>query len=239
MARMAGAMLRIPSIPKPDLETCMPEPIAIDVIADLSCPWSYIGKKRLDMTLEMLEIPAKVTFYPYLQAADLPPDGMPRKDWLARAYGSPSQIRDALAAINKEAQDTGITFDFDAIKTMPNTLNAHRLVRWARDAGRESEMVERLYALFFTEGQDIGDTEVLALAAEEAGVMHRFKARKMIESEVEMEEIWEDIKAARELGLKMVPAFIIANKYAILGVDNPVNMAKAIVAAHEEARAAE
>jgi len=217
----------------------MTAPISIDVIADLSCPWSYIGKKRLDMTLEALEIPAKVTFYPYLQAADLPPDGIPRKDWLAKTYGSPSQIRDALAAVEKEAADTGIQFDFGAIKVMPNTLNAHRMVRWARDVGRESEMVERLYQFFFTEGADIGDIDVLAIAAEEAGVMQRFKARKMLESEVEMEEIWDDIKEARELGLKVVPAFIIGGKYAILGVDTPINMAKVIAAANEEARAAE
>jgi len=202
--------------------------IEIDIIADLTCPWSYIGKKRLEATLELLGVEARTRWYPYMQEPEIPPGGIARSEWLARAYGVPEQVSKALEPIRVAGMQDGVEFDFDAIKVMPNTLDAHRMVRWAREAGREDEMVERLYAMFFREGKDIGDHDVLAGAAEEMGLMNRFKARKMLESELDVEEIWQEMKQAHELGLKVVPAYIIAGKYAILGVEDPVTMAQAI-----------
>jgi len=212
----------------------MSEAVEIDVICDLSCPWSYIGKRRLERTIELLEIPVKIAWYPYLQAPDIPPGGIPRKDWLARTHGSPTQIRAALEPVKVAGLQDGIEFDFDAIKVMPNTLDAHRMVRWAAEHGKAGEMAERIYQQFFLEGQDISDVDVLAQAAEDIGLMDRFKARKMLESQMDLDAVWEDIKKARELKLKLVPAYIIAGKYAILGVDEPMTLAKAIQAADIE-----
>jgi len=214
-------------------------PIEIDIIADFTCPWSFIGKKRLEATLDMLGTPAKVTWYPYLQAPDIPPGGVSRKEWLARTYGTPEQIAKALEPVKVAGLQDGIEFNFDAIKVMPSTIDAHRLMRWARGTGKENDLAERIYRLFFVEGQDIGDIDVLADAAADVGLMDKFKARKMLESDMDLEEMWQEVHEARELGLKMVPAYIIARKYAILGAEDPISIAKAIQTAQQEAEMGE
>ncbi|WP_197059678.1 DsbA family protein [Thermopetrobacter sp. TC1] len=212
--------------------------IELDVICDFSCPWSYIGKKRLDAALSMLEAPVKVTYYPYLLAADIPPGGIPRKDWLAKAYGTPVQVRKVLDEIEKAGKLEGITFNFDAIKVQPYTIDAHRLMRWAQEQGKASEMADRLFKLYFEEGEDIGDIDVLAQAAADIGLMDVFKARKMLESELDVDEVWKDIQEAHKLGVKRIPAFIIARKYAILGAEDAVTLFKTLQVVQLEAEEA-
>lgn len=210
--------------------------IEIDMIADLSCPWSFIARKRLDAVLEMLDIPVRLRWYPYLLAADIPPGGIPRKDWLAKTHGTPEQVEKALEPIRVAGLQDGIEFNFEAIEVQPNTIDAHRLVRMSREAGKEHQMVGRLYELFFIEGKDIGDIDVLADAAAELGVMDTFKARKVLESDRETDEVWQEIKEAHELGVKRIPAMIMARKYAILGVEDPVTIAKTLQMVQAEAQ---
>ena len=212
----------------------MPE-VEIDVILDFSCPWSYIGKKRLDATLDILgQEGFKVNWYPYMLAADIPPGGIPRKEWLARTYGNAEQQAKALEPIKVAGLQEGIEFNFDAIEVMPNTLDAHRIMRWAREAGKGSEMADRLFELFFIEGEDIGDMDVLARAAAQVGIMDAFRAQKMLESGTDAEEVWQEIMEVRKLGVKRIPAFIIARRYAVLGAEDPVTLAKTLQAVQAE-----
>ena len=210
-------------------------PVEIDLIIDFVCPWSYIGKRRLDATLDMLGAEGfRVNYYPFLMAADVPRGGIPRKEWMAKTYGSPQQIEQALEPIRVAGLQDGIEFDFDAIEVMPNTLDAHRVMRWARDVGKANEMAERLFHLFFIEGEDIGDFDVLARACALVGVMDAFRAQKMLESGTDTEEVWKEIMEVKELGVKRLPAFIIARKYAILGAEDPVTLAKTLQAVQAE-----
>ena len=215
----------------------MTSEIEIDIVADFTCPWSHIGTHRLFATLEALELPAKVTWYPYLLQADLPPDGLPRRDWLARTYGVPAQVEKALEELRRAGAADGVEFDFDAIRVQSNTFDAHRLMRWARDAGEgmDRKLAERLFSLFFREGEDIGDVDVLAAAAEEIGLMDLFRARKMLESDLDTEAVWEEMREVHELGVKRLPAFIIGRKYAILGAEDHVNLAKTLMKVQQEA----
>ena len=208
--------------------------VEIDLIIDFVCPWSYIGKRRLEATLDMLGEGFKVNYYPFLMAADVPPGGIPRKEWLAKTYGSKEQIEKALEPIRVAGLQDGIEFNFDAIEVMPNTLDAHRVMRWARDAGKESEMAERLFSLYFVEGEDIGDHDVLARACAQVGVMDAFRAQKMLEGGVDEDAVWQEIMEVKELGVKRLPAFIIARKYAILGAEDPITLAKTLQAVQAE-----
>ena len=208
--------------------------VEIDLIIDFVCPWSYIGKRRLDATLDMLGEGFRVNYYPFLMAADVPPGGIPRKEWLAKAYGTPEQQKKALEPIKVAGLQDGIEFNFDAIEVMPNTLDAHRTMLWAREAGKASEMAERLFQLFFIEGEDIGEHDVLARALAQVGVMDAFKARKMLESGTDTDEVWQEIMEVKKLGVKKLPAFIIARKYAILGAEDPVTLAKTLQAVQAE-----
>ena len=208
--------------------------VEIDLIIDFVCPWSYIGKRRLDATLDMLGEGFRVNYYPFLMAADVPQGGIPRKEWLAKTYGSKEQIEKALEPIKVAGLQDGIEFNFDAIDVMPNTLDAHRVMRWARDVGKASEMAEELFRLYFVEGEDIGDIDVLARACAKLGVMDAFKAQKMLEGDVDLDEVWNEIMEVKELGVKRLPAFILARKYAILGAEDPVTLAKTLQAVQAE-----
>ncbi len=208
--------------------------VEIDLIIDFICPWSYIGKRRLEATLDMLGEGFRVNYYPFLMAADIPAGGIPRKEWLAKTYGTPQQIEKALEPIKVAGLQDGIEFNFDAIEVMPNTLNAHRAMYWAREAGKAAEMAERLFQLFFIEGEDIGDEDVLAQALAQVGVMDAFRAQKMLESDLDTEEVWNEIMEVRQLGVKKLPAIIIARKYAILGAEDPVTIAKTLQAVQAE-----
>ena len=208
--------------------------VEIDLIIDFVCPWSYIGKKRLDTTLDMLGEGFKVNYYPFLMAADVPRGGIPRKEWLAKTYGNQQQIEKALEPIKVAGLQDGIEFNFDAIDIMPNTMDAHRVMLWAREAGKASEMADELFRLYFIEGEDIGDIDVLARACAKVGVMDAFKAQKMLEGDVDLDEVWEEIMEVKNLGVKRLPAFIIARKYAILGAEDPVTLAKTLQAVQAE-----
>ena len=208
--------------------------VEIDLIIDFVCPWSYIGKRRLEATLDMLGEGFRVNYYPFLMAADVPQGGIPRKEWLAKTYGSKEQIEKALEPIRVAGLQEGIEFNFDAIEVMPNTLDAHRVMRWARDVGKASEMAERLFSLYFVEGEDIGDIDVLAQACAQVGVMDAFRAQKMLEGDVDVDEVWEEIMEVKQLGVKRLPAFILARKYAILGAEDPITLAKTLQAVQAE-----
>ncbi len=211
-----------------------PPRVEIDVILDFSCPWSYIGKKRLDATLEILGEGFKVNWYPYLLAADIPPGGIPRKEWLAKTYGTKEQQAKALEPIKVAGLQEGIEFNFDAMEVMPNTLDAHRVMRWAREAGKGGEMADLLFRLFFVEGEDIGDVDVLARACAKVGILDVFKAQKMLESDLDTKEVWDEILEVRKLGVKRIPAFIIARKYAVIGAEDPITLAKTLQAVQAE-----
>lgn len=208
--------------------------VEVDAILDFVCPWSYIGKRRLEATLDMLGGNFKVNYYPFMMAADIPPGGMPRKEWMAKTYGTPEQQAKALEPIKVAGLQDGIEFNFDAIDVMPNTMDAHRAMRWAREAGKAPEMAERLFQLFFIEGEDIGDIDVLTRALAQVGVMDAFKAQKMLEGGIDSEEVWNEIMEVKQLGVKKLPAFIIARKYAILGAEDPVTIAKTLQAVQAE-----
>ncbi len=209
--------------------------VEVDVILDFICPWSYIGMRRLETTLDMLgRENFKVIYYPYLMAADIPPGGIPRKEWLAKTYGSKEQIAKALEPIKVAGLQDRIEFNFDAIEVMPSTFDAHRIMRWAREAGKQQEMAEKLFSLFFIEGEDIGEPDVLARAAADVGVMDAFRAQKMLESGTDADEVWDEIMEVKQLGVKRLPAFIIARKYAILGAEDPITLAKTLQAVQAE-----
>src|SRR5947209_6974471 len=113
----------------------------IDIVADLICPWCFIGKRRLDRALAMRpELPVTRVWRPFQLSPDLPPEGLPREVFLQLKFGSgrsAARIHNALATAG--ARD-GIAFAFDRIRRAPNTLNAHRLIRLAAAQGAADEV---------------------------------------------------------------------------------------------------
>jgi predicted DsbA family dithiol-disulfide isomerase len=126
----------------------------------------------------------------------------------------------------------------DKISRQPNTLDAHRLIRWADEIGIAAEMKQRLMDLYFTEGADLTSHTVLAQAAADIG-LDAEATRKALASDKDVAEIEREALSAKEAGIDGVPCFIFGGKFAISGAQAPEDLAEAIERMAQPADAAE
>lgn len=194
--------------------------IRIDIVSDVVCPWCFVGKRRLERAL-VAESPGEIVvgWRPYQLNPDLPPDGMDRREYMRAKFGEEriAEIHKRLTAIGLEE---GIPFDFDAIKRAPNTLKAHRLIKYAEAKGLQDQLVEALFTGYFMRGQDVGDTATLAEIAGALGMDTADVAAYLDGTDDEAETL-EAIDFARQIGVQGVPCFIVERKYAISGAQSP------------------
>ena len=203
--------------------------IEIDVISDVMCPWCYIGKRRLEKALAMgPDVPVDIRWRPYQLDNTIPETGMDRKEYLRNKFGSDEQAAQVYGPVRAAGKDEEIPFEFDKITISPNTLNAHRIIRWAMAEGVQDAAVERLFQLYFIEGANLTDKQVLIAAAVEAG-LERAVVERLLESDADLEETRAEISQAQQMGVTGVPAFIIGSRYAIMGAREPEVIAQAIV----------
>jgi predicted DsbA family dithiol-disulfide isomerase len=208
--------------------------VTIDVVSDVMCPWCYIGKRRLEKAAAAQpEIALDVQWRPFQLDATIPPEGMDRRIYLERKFGGADAAERVYAPVRAAGEAEAIPFAFDRIRRAPNTINAHRLIRWAGQAGLQEEMVERLFRLYFLDGGDLTDAGVLADAAAEAG-MERALVERLLAGEADIAEVREEIKAAQRMGITGVPTFIIAGRYAVVGAQPAEVLADAIAKARVE-----
>ena len=209
-------------------ENAMSAPIAIDIVSDVVCPWCYVGKKRLEAALRMLPEQNFAIFWrPFQLDPTIPKEGMPRKTYLERKFGSPERLAQMHAPLIEIGKAEGIPFAFDKITRSPNTLDAHRLIRWAHEAGRQNEMVSRLFSLYFTEGADIGKREVLIKAATDVGLDGPL-VTQLLATGADLDPVIAEINGAGKMGITGVPTFIFASRFAISGAHPAETIKKAI-----------
>lgn len=200
----------------------------LEIFSDLICPWCYIGKRRLDSVLATeLGTDVQVVWRAFQLYPGIPTEGMSRKDFMVARYGaqgSPGTGREVLIA---EAKGAGIRMDFNAISRMPNTFTGHRLLHVARSSGHQHALAERLFALYFEEGQDIGDLQVLTAAGVEVGMDAGSIASALTGTEGH-EAVLAELDRAANIGISGVPCFIFAGSFALPGAQSPEVMGQFI-----------
>lgn len=202
--------------------------VTIDIVSDVVCPWCYVGKHRLEAAMRMLPEQTFTVFWrPFQLDLTIPKEGIPRKTYLERKFGGSERLAKLHAPLIEIGKAEGIPFAFDKITRSPNTLDAHRLIRWAREAGRQNEMVSRLFALYFTEGADIGDRNVLITAAIEVG-LDRALVGQLLSTGADLDPVIAEVNAAGEMGITGVPTFIFASRFALSGAHPAETLKKAI-----------
>lgn len=190
--------------------------LEIDVISDVVCPWCYLGKRKLDAAMKQVDpLTYDVRWRPFQLDPTIPPEGIARADYMSRKFG-PEKIAAIHARLEEAGREDAIAFAFDKITRSPNTLDAHRLIRWAQSSGKQSEIVERLFSLYFVEGQDIGDRQLLIELARQTGLDGDLIARLFVEG-VDILPVQEEISTAARMGISGVPFFIFGGKYAVSG----------------------
>src|SRR5690606_41925836 len=122
---------------------------------------------------------------------------------------------------------------WDKIKRQPNTLDCHRLILWAGDIGNSAQMKQRLMDLYFTEGGDLTDREVLIQAAADCG-LNADRVRELLASDQDVEKVERAANSAKEAGINGVPCFIMGGVLAVEGAQSPDYLAQAIERAAQE-----
>jgi len=201
--------------------------IKIDVVSDVICPWCFLGKRRLDKALASLpEIQAEVTFRPFFLDPTIPVDGLSREKYMRDKFGD----RD-LKAMHKPLEDAGkkdgVPYAFDKITRTPNTTDAHRLIRWAKQANKQMEVVDALFMAYWHDGRDVGDVAVLVDVAKSCG-MDGAEVERLLKSNADAKEVLEEVQNAYQIGVQGVPTFIINQRYGISGAQEAEALAQAI-----------
>jgi predicted DsbA family dithiol-disulfide isomerase len=211
----------------------MSDPITIDVVSDVVCPWCFVGKRRLEAALKQ-EGGVLVRWRPYQLDATIPAEGLDRKAYMSAKFRDEAKIAEIHARLTALGAEAGIAFDFAAIQRSPNTLDAHRLIRFADSAGLADAVVERLFTDYFERGRDIGDREVLVAAGRDCG-LDPDALRAQLESGEGAAETRKEIEAAQKLGVSGVRFFIFASKFAVSGAQSEQVFAEALSEARKAA----
>ena len=215
------------------------QPVRIDVVSDVVCPWCFIGKHRLEKALALTpDIPVEAHWRPYFLNDWIPRGGMSREQYLTTKFGSPERYKGIAQRVGAAAAEEGLVYAADKMKRQPNTLDCHRLIRWAEGIGKAAEMKQRLMDLYFTEGADLTNRAVLVQAASDVGLGPE-DVRAALDSDQDVAQVEAEALSAKEAGIEGVPCFIFGGKFAVSGAQSPDYLAEAIARAAEAQQAAE
>jgi predicted DsbA family dithiol-disulfide isomerase len=179
-------------------------PIQLEVFFDLSCPFSLLGKVALDRILNETIVPIDLTWSPLILHPSVPKEGLDLQAAHAQHYGERS--RPLQLQVERMAADLGLIFDHRRIGKVPNTLDAHRTVRFAAEAGRTTEMIDAILRGYFLDYRDIGDRDDLAHIVSSLGLnVSDFRAR--IASDWQREEVLAASRESAKRGIRSVPSY--------------------------------
>ncbi|NQU61738.1 MAG: DsbA family oxidoreductase [Rhodospirillales bacterium] len=203
----------------------------IDVIFDTVCPWCYIGKRRLEKALALRPLVAVTPKWrPFLLNPEMPPEGIDRSAYLAKKFGSEARVSRIYGTIGEAGQSVEIDFAFDRIDRTPNSIDSHRLLRFAENQGLVDEIVEVLFVEFFINGRDIGDIEILTEIGAAKG-LDAADLRDYLESDEDVRLIYDENVRAHRLGINGVPSFSFNGNFVISGAQEPQVLARMLDAA--------
>ena len=220
------------------------KPLQLDIVSDVVCPWCYIGKRRLESALALVpDVPIEVRWRPYFLNPWVPREGMTREDYLIAKFGSVAAYGKISKSVVAAAQEVGLEYHPEKVSRQPNTTDCHRLIHWAGQApqgDRSAAMKQRLMELYFRDGADLSDTDVLVQAAADCG-LDAGQVRVRLATDEDVDLIAAQAEEATDKGIGGVPTYVFAGKYAVSGAQDPQMLARAIrqVSAEVNTQAAE
>jgi predicted DsbA family dithiol-disulfide isomerase len=201
----------------------MSKPLTVEVVSDVICPWCYIGKRRMEKALALLdgEVAAQIRWLPFQLNPDMPRQGVPRAEYRKAKFGSIERGRELDARVAAEGKGEGIAFAFDRMQRTPNTVAAHKLIELAQKQGLAGPVVDALFRAYFEDAEDIGDAAVLERIARASGVPGW-------PGEADEKEVAALEESLRGLGISAVPTFIFDRKAGVSGAHPPEALAEAM-----------
>lgn len=182
----------------------------IEIWSDIACPWCWIGKRGLEAALASFGSPAAIRWNAFELNPQAPHGVAERVDYaqrLAEKYGVEHDAAQAMIdRMVAAGRDRGVELRFDRIRPT-NTFDAHRLLAWAREGGRQTELKEALFKAYLHEGQLVSDREVLVDLAEQEG-LDGSRALEILDSDAFAAHVRDDERRAAQIGVTGVPCFV-------------------------------
>jgi predicted DsbA family dithiol-disulfide isomerase len=217
------------------------KPLTIDIVSDVVCPWCYIGKHRIEEALKQVtDVPVEVHWRPFFLNPWVPREGISREEYLTTKFGSVEAYKGIAGRVVAAAAQEGLSYRPELVARQPNTIDCHRLITWAEGIGKAAEMKQRLMELYFRDGGDLTDVNVLVQAAADCGLDAQ-EVRRRLATDEDVALVSARAQEAADKGISGVPTYVFAQKYAVSGAQDPQMLAQAIreVSAEINAQAAE
>lgn len=208
----------------------MKDKLKIDIVSDVVCPWCTIGYKRLEKAISELGIEDKIDleWQPFELNPNMPAEGQDLHEHIAEKYGSTmEQQKESQETMTDAGEELGFTFDYFEGMRMSNTFEAHVLLEYAREFGKQTELKMRLTKAFFSERKDVSDRTVLKEALLDVGLNAEEGLAKLEDQEArkevrDKEAYWQNI------GVRSVPTIVFDRKSAVTGAQ-PIDVFKKVL----------
>lgn len=197
-------------------------PIQVDIVSDIVCPWCWLGVRYFQKAAKQSKYEVSLNWRPFMLDPNIPEGGVPYHDYMkAKFSGGPSDRFKAMReALEAAGPGLGIDFKFDNIPMRPNTLDAHRLLRWAQGKATGQSLgdaaADALFQAFFTDHKDVGDPAALAQIASGIGMDGDLVAT-LLSQEDDKDKVLEEVAYFQKLGVSSVPTFIYNGQFALQG----------------------
>ena len=211
------------SVKEKMMEKTTENKMKIEIWSDVMCPFCYIGKRNFETALNQFSAKEhiEVVWKSYQLDGSIPEVANESyQDYLVKHKGMPAaQVKNMLDNVTQSAKQVGLDYNFD-IALMVNSLNAHKLIQFAKTKGLGDEAEEKLFLAFFTEGKNIADIAMLtqlgvAIGLDETEIKTAFSDEKYANL------VQQDIEEAQQVGVQGVPFFVLDRKYAVSGAQPP------------------
>lgn len=204
--------------------------LKIDIVADVMCPWCIIGYKSLENAVEQLDnnINVDVEFHPFELNSQMVAEGEDFFEHMARKYRmTPEGWDNFRQKLTRLGNGVGFTFNLTDQSRVYNTFDAHRILYWAKEQGKQTEFELALFEELFTNNHDPSSSEVLVRVAQSLG-LDGVEVLAILNSERYTQEVRQEQQQYLSQGVRSVPTYIINETYTVSGVQDPATFAKTL-----------
>ncbi|SHJ04066.1 Predicted dithiol-disulfide isomerase, DsbA family [Shimia gijangensis] len=206
----------------------MPDPIRVDIISDVVCPWCIVGFRQLEQAAEATGVQIEIYWHPFELNPDMPPEGENLRDHIMRKYGStPAQSKQARESLQGVGVPLGIEFQFNDDSTIVNTFQAHQLLHWAQDFGKAQDLKLALFDAYFTKGLDVSLPGVLADVAGSVGLDTK-EALAVLQDNRFADTVREKQSFWTSRGVSSVPTMVFDARHATSGAQGAETFARVL-----------
>lgn len=198
-------------------------PIKVDIVSDVVCPWCIVGLRQLQVAVEACSAEIEIHWHPFELNPNMPDTGQNLREHIVEKYGSTvEQSNEARLNLMTVGKNLGFEFSFNDQSRMVNTFKAHRLLHWANLQGKEHALKLALFAAYFTESLDINNPDVLTGIVKSAG-LDADQAQTILADGLYQDEVRSEQQLWVSRGIASVPAMVFNDKYLVTGAQGAEN----------------